>query len=35
MILSKAKPLAENGYKVPLAHTLIRRSLLALAENPV
>jgi xanthine dehydrogenase YagS FAD-binding subunit len=32
MILKDAKPLAHNGYKVPLAHTLIRRTLLAL--NP-
>ena len=30
LILSNAKPLANNGYKVPLAHTLIRRTLLAL-----
>jgi xanthine dehydrogenase YagS FAD-binding subunit len=30
MILEKAKPLAQNGYKVPLAHALIRRTLLAL-----
>jgi xanthine dehydrogenase YagS FAD-binding subunit len=32
IILRNAKPLAHNGYKVPLAHTLIRRTLLAL--NP-
>jgi len=32
IILKDAKPLAQNGYKVPLAHTLIRRTLLAL--NP-
>ncbi len=32
IILRDAKPLAQNGYKVPLAHTLIRRTLLAL--NP-
>jgi xanthine dehydrogenase YagS FAD-binding subunit len=32
LILKDAKPLAHNGYKVPLAHTLIRRTLLAL--NP-
>ncbi len=32
LILADAKPLAHNGYKVPLAHTLIRRTLLAL--NP-
>lgn len=32
LILHDAKPLAHNGYKVPLAHTLIRRTLLAL--NP-
>jgi xanthine dehydrogenase YagS FAD-binding subunit len=32
LILKDAKPLAQNGYKVPLAHTLIRRTLLAL--NP-
>jgi len=31
-MLKDAKPLAHNGYKVPLAHTLIRRTLLAL--NP-
>jgi len=30
IILKEAKPLAQNGYKVPLAHTLIRRTLLAL-----
>jgi xanthine dehydrogenase YagS FAD-binding subunit len=30
LILKDAKPLAHNGYKVPLAHTLIRRTLLAL-----
>jgi xanthine dehydrogenase YagS FAD-binding subunit len=30
LILKDAKPLAQNGYKVPLAHTLIRRTLLAL-----
>jgi xanthine dehydrogenase YagS FAD-binding subunit len=30
LILSEARPLAHNGYKVPLAHTLIRRTLLAL-----
>jgi len=29
-ILKDAKPLAHNGYKVPLAKTLIRRTLLAL-----
>lgn len=32
IILEDAKPLAHNGYKVPLAHALIRRTLLAL--NP-
>ena len=32
LILADAKPLAQNGYKVPLAHALIRRTLLAL--NP-
>ena len=32
IILKDAKPLAHNGYKVPLAHALIRRTLLAL--NP-
>jgi len=32
LILKDAKPLAQNGYKVPLAHALIRRTLLAL--NP-
>ncbi len=32
IILRHAKPLAQNGYKVPLAHALIRRTLLAL--NP-
>ncbi|HUB67349.1 MAG TPA: FAD binding domain-containing protein [Candidatus Methylacidiphilales bacterium] len=30
IILRDAKPLAHNGYKVPLAHALIRRALLAL-----
>jgi xanthine dehydrogenase YagS FAD-binding subunit len=30
IILKDAKPLAQNGYKVPLAHALIRRTLLAL-----
>jgi xanthine dehydrogenase YagS FAD-binding subunit len=30
IILKDAQPLAHNGYKVPLAHTLIRRTLLAL-----
>jgi len=30
IILKDAKPLAHNGYKVPLAKTLIRRTLLAL-----
>ena len=30
LILEGAKPLAQNGYKVPLAHALIRRTLLAL-----
>ena len=30
LILKDAKPLAQNGYKVPIAHTLIRRTLLAL-----
>lgn len=30
IILKDAKPLEHNGYKVPLAHTLIRRTLLAL-----
>jgi len=30
IILKDAKPLAHNGYKVPLAHALIRRTLLAL-----
>lgn len=32
IILKDAKPLAQNGYKAPLAHVLIRRTLLAL--NP-
>ena len=32
IILRDAKPLEHNGYKVPLAHALIRRTLLAL--NP-
>jgi xanthine dehydrogenase YagS FAD-binding subunit len=32
LILKDAKPLSQNGYKIPLAHTLIRRTLLAL--NP-
>ena len=30
--LKDAKPLEHNGYKAPLAHALIRRTLLAL--NP-
>jgi xanthine dehydrogenase YagS FAD-binding subunit len=30
IILKDAKPLAQNGYKAPLAHALIRRALLAL-----
>jgi xanthine dehydrogenase YagS FAD-binding subunit len=30
LILKDAKPLAQNGYKLPLAHTLVRRTLLAL-----
>jgi xanthine dehydrogenase YagS FAD-binding subunit len=30
LILADAKPLAQNGYKIPLARTLIRRTLLAL-----
>jgi xanthine dehydrogenase YagS FAD-binding subunit len=30
LVLKDAKPLAHNGYKVPLAHTLIRRALLKL-----
>jgi xanthine dehydrogenase YagS FAD-binding subunit len=30
LILAKAVPLEHNGYKIPLAHTLIRRTLLAL-----
>lgn len=30
IILKDAKPLSQNGYKIPLAHTLIRRTLLAL-----
>jgi xanthine dehydrogenase YagS FAD-binding subunit len=30
LILKDAKPLAQNGYKVPIAHALIRRTLLAL-----
>ena len=30
MILKDAKPLAHNAYKVPLAHALIRRTLLKL-----
>ena len=32
IVLQDAKPLAQNGYKVPIAHALIRRTLLAL--NP-
>jgi xanthine dehydrogenase YagS FAD-binding subunit len=32
IILADARPLEHNGYKVPLAHTLIRRTVLAL--NP-
>jgi xanthine dehydrogenase YagS FAD-binding subunit len=30
LILKDAKPLEHNGYKIPLAHILIRRTLLAL-----
>jgi xanthine dehydrogenase YagS FAD-binding subunit len=30
LLLHDAKPLAQNGYKLPLAHALIRRTLLAL-----
>ena len=30
LILKDAKPLEHNAYKVPLAHALIRRTLLAL-----
>jgi xanthine dehydrogenase YagS FAD-binding subunit len=30
LMLKDAKPLSQNGYKIPLAHTLIRRTLLAL-----
>jgi CO/xanthine dehydrogenase FAD-binding subunit len=30
MILQDAKPLEHNAYKVPLAHALIRRTLLKL-----
>jgi xanthine dehydrogenase YagS FAD-binding subunit len=30
LILKDAQPLEFNGYKVPLAHTLIRRTLLKL-----
>jgi xanthine dehydrogenase YagS FAD-binding subunit len=30
LMLQDAKPLSQNGYKIPLAHTLIRRTLLAL-----
>lgn len=30
ILLKDAKPLANNGYKVPLAHALVRRTLLAL-----
>jgi xanthine dehydrogenase YagS FAD-binding subunit len=30
LILAGAKPLEHNGYKVPLAHALIRRTLLKL-----
>ncbi|HSI87371.1 MAG TPA: FAD binding domain-containing protein [Candidatus Methylacidiphilales bacterium] len=33
MLLKDAKPLSQNGYKVPLAHTLVRRALLALNET--
>jgi xanthine dehydrogenase YagS FAD-binding subunit len=31
LILEKAKPFAFNGYKIPVAHALIRRALLAIA----
>jgi xanthine dehydrogenase YagS FAD-binding subunit len=31
LLLKDAKPLSQNGYKIPLAHTLVRRALLALA----
>jgi len=27
MVLKDAKPVAHNGYKVPIAHALIRRAL--------
>ncbi|MGA2870433.1 MAG: xanthine dehydrogenase family protein subunit M, partial [Verrucomicrobiota bacterium] len=30
LILQDAKPLEHNAYKVPLAHTLVRRTLLKL-----
>jgi xanthine dehydrogenase YagS FAD-binding subunit len=30
LVLQDAKPLSQNGYKLPLARTLIRRTLLAL-----
>jgi xanthine dehydrogenase YagS FAD-binding subunit len=30
LMLKEAKALSQNGYKIPLAHTLIRRTLLAL-----
>jgi hypothetical protein len=30
MILAGATPLEHNGYKVPMAHALIRRTLLKL-----
>jgi CO/xanthine dehydrogenase FAD-binding subunit len=30
MILQDAKPLEHNGYKMPMAHALIRRTLLKL-----
>ncbi len=33
MMVEAAKPLAENGYKVPLAQTLIRRALLAMGAT--
>jgi CO/xanthine dehydrogenase FAD-binding subunit len=33
MILKGAKPLEHNGYKVPMAHALIRRTLLKLKDE--
>ena len=32
--LADAEPLAENGYKIPLAHALVRRALTAVGQSP-